>query len=478
MSTIRRVIKNTGWLTIAEAFGKGIGFVVTIVVARYLGDSEFGKYSFAMATVIVFAVLVDFGFHVFLAREISRNKDKIKEYISNITFLKIIFSIITYLILVGFLFIVGKPDDVKYFVYLSGIYMILNSFNVTLRGIYQGVEKMQYHAINYILEKIIYILLIFLFVTLDFGIPGIMYALIISSAIGLSYNIITVFKKFTFFLPKFKKSTIKFILKESSWFLLTGIFVAVYFKIDIVMLSIMKTDEVVGHYNAAYNLLFAFLFIPGVLTMPLLPVFSRYYKNNKDKLKKLISPLITYFLIAGAMLVFIFITLGPIVVGILYGQEFEPTKFLFQLLSFSFFFVFINYLLSALLSSVNKQKYSTIAAFVAMLINIIINLILIPKYGAAGAAIATIATEATVLLISIILLNRAISHFSKNNIYKYILLAASLIISSFALYYLYFFNAALALTVSLIILIILIILFKIVNLKDMKSVLSLIQKKD
>ena len=470
MSTVKKIINNTSWLAISEIIGKGISFASIVLIARYLGDEGFGKYAFAMAMAMIFIVFVDFGFHTFVTREIARKKQDAKIYLENLCVSKIILSIFIYIIMIGFVFIIGKPADIRHLVYLSGIYMILHSFNTFFRGVYQGVEKMKYHAINYILEKILFICLVVLFISLKFGIVGILYAIIISTGIGFIYNIFTIYFNITPFSFKINFKIIKKTFKKSFWFLATSVFIIIYFKIDILMLSLMKDDIVVGHYNAAYNLLYAFLFIPGVVTMAVYPVLSRLFKRNINLLKQKLNIITKYYILAAIPTVLFFFTLGPYLIKILYGNEFKSSMILFQVLSFAFLFVFISYILSFSLNAVDKQKYTTIAAAICMLVNIVINFLLIPSMAAMGAVIATIITEMLICILYLIFLNKAINIINKNTLIKLIKIIIIILLIAIAVYIGYYINNIIGLIMGMITFFISIIIFKLITKSDFQII--------
>src|SRR3989344_2863425 len=98
MNTLKTIAKNTGWLMIADIISRGLSFFLIIAIARYLGDSGLGKYSFVFAYVGLFSMFSDLGLSYFMVREVSRHKEKIQDYFGNILSLKLILGLLVIII--------------------------------------------------------------------------------------------------------------------------------------------------------------------------------------------------------------------------------------------------------------------------------------------------------------------------------------------------------------------------------------------
>ena len=399
MSTIRRVAKNTAVLTLADIINKILSMVFVIYLARHLGDAGFGKYSFAFSFANIFMIFADMGLTTLIVRDVARDKSQSSQYLGNIILIKSILAILVFGLIAIVITAMHYPYDTTMAVYIIGFSLILVSFSGSFASIFSAYEQMEYNAVISTLGKIIFVGLGLGAIFLGYGLIPIVSMFLISNIFALMLSVFIVFKKFT--KPKFEINYTfwKYLIKNSTPFLLTGIFASIYFYIDTIMLSVMKGDEVVGWYNASYNLLSALIPFTAMFMYAVFPVFSRFFKDSKDYLK--------IGFITSAKYLFIFalpITVGTTLISeniiyFFYQSEFSNSIIALQILIWAFLFISLNIVLYTLLNSINKQVLVTKATAFGAVINVILNLILIPKMSLIGASIATVITEMSLLFI-------------------------------------------------------------------------------
>ncbi|PIY97331.1 MAG: hypothetical protein COY66_00335 [Candidatus Kerfeldbacteria bacterium CG_4_10_14_0_8_um_filter_42_10] len=426
MSVVKKITKNTFWLAISSITSKLIGFGIVVLVARNLLSEGFGQYSFALSFGIIINVIADFGLSTLTNRDLARDRNQTKHYIENIIVIKTVLTAVAFALLVIILEFIDKPLYVKVIVFLASLYVVIESYNTFFYAVFRANEKMQFETISRILERGLILGLIALFFNLGYGIFFVFVAYIVGELISMLVTAIIVYKKFCHFtfridLPQWKK-----FLKPSLFFALTNVFIIVYFKIDVLMLSIMKNDRITGLYSSAYDLLFAFIFIPTIMNAVVFPRISFLARNFFDKFKILIQLLLKYFLIIAFPLSIGLYFTAPFLMKLIYGSDFLEAIPLFQLMSIVMVFVFLNFINGSYLNALDKQHISTIIAGICMVLNIAINLVLIPILAAKGAAIATIITEAVLALFSLL----AIKKFTGEPKAEFIILSAKLILAS------------------------------------------------
>ncbi|EKD49935.1 MAG: lipopolysaccharide O-side chain biosynthesis protein (O-antigen transporter), partial [uncultured bacterium] len=385
MSIVKRVTKNTLWLTIAEVACKGTGFVIALIVARYLGPENFGNYTTATSFVILFQVLADFGLRPLMVREVARSTKTAEKYLSNFITIKIFLSFITLAAIYVGLWIFKADSNLTILILLAALEMIFLSFSDLIRGLFQAFEKMKFETIVRTATKFLSFTLVVAVILLGLWTKSILAALAISAAFSMVLSLILAKKHFIKIKFAFDKTFLKNSLKQSMLFAVTNIFIAIYFKIDTVMLSKMRTAAEVGYYNTAYELVFAFMFIPGIFSAAVYPALSRYYNEDRQKLQELAAKFIKYYSVTAITLIIFLMLLGAPIIRFFYGAKYEPSILLFQQLTIVLIFVFINYLAGTFLNASNKQHVTTIAAGICAALNIGMNFLLIPQYGASGA---------------------------------------------------------------------------------------------
>lgn len=475
VSTIRRVAKNTTILFISQIISFILGFLYLMFSARYLGPESYGMLSFAIAITVIFGILSDLGLSQYIVRELSRNKFLADKYLGNAIVIKLITSTIMLCLLILAINLITNSPNTLILVYIMALYVIINSFSQILYSVFQSYEKMEYQAIGTIFYSIL--LLAITLLAIYYKLDVVFFALIylICSIILLIYNIIICNWKFISPKLEFNMNFWKLMVSESIFFLLALAFTEIYFNIDSVMLSIMIGNEAVGFYNAAYKLIFILLFIPSVLIISLFPVMSKHFESAKNILKIEYERTFKYlFILSLGIFIFGFLFADKIILMI-YGTKFTPSIGALQILICVIPIIFLTYFFGNLLGAINRQRFVAIVTFVSALFNIILNIILIPRYSYFGASLATVLTEISVFIFMFTYISQ---HFHKVSIINYILKPLiSVSILTILLSIIYPINWILAFIFGLIFYIPILYLLKVIDKNDIRIINELINRK-
>ena len=409
MNTVQRIAKNTAALFAAQFVVAILGLILSIFIARSLGDVIFGKYSFALAFTALFAVFSDLGYSTLLIREVARDKSQASKYLNNVLCMRALLSLIIFALIVITINVMGYLADTKNVVYLFGIYTLVVSFSAVFKVTFRAFEKMEYEAGITIIANIIRVSLGLLVLLLGYGLIELALVFLFSGVFDLLFSFLVCMRKFV--KPKieldfeFWKSTIKIALPLS----MLSIFGLIYMRIDTIMLSVMKGDAVVGWYNAAYNLVLGFKSIPHLFMNALFPLMSGYFVSSKDSLRDIYEKSFKYLFILGLPLAVGITLLADRIILLLYGQQFSNSIIALQILAWDVLLIFLYMCSAFVLASIDKQNQMIVFAGCTAFINVTLNLFLIPSFSYIGAAIATIAAEGF-LLISYLYLNSKYSY--------------------------------------------------------------------
>ncbi|MCX6821941.1 MAG: flippase [Candidatus Aenigmarchaeota archaeon] len=415
MNVIQRIVKNTSSLFIAQIVVSITSIIFSIFLARKLGDVEFGKYSFALAFVAFYGIFLDLGYDTLLIRDVARNKSHASRYLYNILGFRALSSLFIFIFIVITINLMGYPLDTKNAVYLFGIYTIVTALSAVFKITFRAFERMEYEAGITIVSNTIRVLLGLLVLLLGFGLIEVAFAFIFSSVFEIFISFYFCQKKFvkekSKLEIKFLKSTIKTALPLG----MLSIFAIIYVRTDTILLSVMKGDAVVGWYNAAYSLVMGFKPIPHLFMNALLPLMSYYSVSSIDLLKVVYEKAFKYLLLLGLPLSMGMFLLADKIILVFYGQEYSNAIIALQILAWDSVLLFLYGCVAFILVSIDKQNHMAIIAGLAALINVVLNLILIPSFSYVGSAFATILAE-TFLLVSYFYI--ASRHFHKLSIYK------------------------------------------------------------
>ncbi|MGC9516148.1 MAG: flippase [Methanomicrobiales archaeon] len=397
MTTAKKIAKNTGVLVLSQIVTYILGFIYVVYVARYLGAAGYGILSFGLAFTGIFAVAVDLGLNTITTRDLARDKKKASNYLGNVTAVKLILSIIVFILIALTINLLGYPPETVTVVYFLGLYVVVAAFSQMFYAIYQAYEEMEYQSIGQVLNTafILIFTLIAIYYQADLVLISSIYLL--GSILVLAYNLIVTYFKFTKFQLMINYSFWKSKVSEALPFGLTSIYGTIYTYIDSVMLSLMQGDLVVGWYSAAYRLILIVLYLPGIINQAIFPVMSKFYISSDDSLRRIQEKFFKYMLILGFPIGVGTTILADRIILLIFGEGFLPSIFALQILIWTIVITFCGAAFVKLFEASGRQMTITKVTGIGVLVNIVMNLVLIPILSFVGASIATVVTEIIVV---------------------------------------------------------------------------------
>jgi O-antigen/teichoic acid export membrane protein len=387
------VIKNTLYVFAGRASNAVFLFLLTMVVSRQLGPTLFGIFSFLTAVVVSANCFSNLGLDTWMVREVTKTPSQGKQYLSNIIGLKIGTSLVTIAIVFLIFRITTLPQTTLSLLWILSISLLFNTISQTLWHFGDCFKEFYYHSVLWAASNIIKtglgITLVLLFRDLEPLIWGVVSAELLS--LVLSYFVIR--QKFGPFIPEFQFSVWKGFLARSSSIALGMIFSVLYFRLDIVMLQLMTEENVVGFYSAAYKLFEVAVVLPHSFMLVLFPTLVEEYHKNQSQFKSRFKKALTIYSIIGGGIALMLWGFSHEVIRMIYGDKFLPSVGVLEVLSLAILLFFINFLLSNLLIASGREKINAWNLVGATVLNIILNLVWIPRYEAIGAAWATLFCE-------------------------------------------------------------------------------------
>ena len=393
MTTAKRIAKNSAFIFLGDAIGAILQLILVVYLIRCLGDVTFGKYAFVFAFTSLFMIFSDLGLSVLSIREIARDTSKAGEYLTNISITKFILSLITIVLIIVTINLMHYPHDTTLAVYIVGGVMVFTSFTSSFRCIFRAFERMEYETIINIVEKTVIFGSVMPVLFFGYGLIEVVSAMLIAQAFIFVLTLMVVIKKFTRPALSFDLSLCKSLIKKALPFGLASVFGIIYFQTDTIMLSMMKGDAVVGWYNAAYRLVMGVLFIPSAFVGALYPVLSRYFTSSKDSLMFVYEKSFKFLLMMAIPLGIGTTLLADRIIIFLYGANFVHSIIALQILIWVASMLFLTHIVGYTLASINKQLVDTRITGFAAILNVVLNLALIPTYSYVGAGIASIVSQ-------------------------------------------------------------------------------------
>lgn len=400
-----RVAKNTSYLTLALVMQKILSLVYFVYISRSVGAENIGQYLTALAITTVFGIFIDLGFSPVLIREIAKHKDATSKFLNTTLFFKVILALFAYIAVFGYVHTFHYTELTRSLVAVTGLVMVVDSMTLTLYAVFRGHQLLRYEAIGTVVNKIIIVTIGVLGLRAGYGVHFLTLALLTGSVFNLLYAG-TLLVRTMSWRPNFQfdVGTFKTLGRIAIPFAIASLFVTIYGYIDQVLLShpLLVGDKgpgFLGWYGTAYKLTFALQFVPAAVAAAIFPAMSAYYNANAELLRKTFERAMFYLMVIVIPMTVGIVILAKDIILSAYGEFFSPSILPLRILVLSLPFVFLNYPVGYLLNATDRQSRNTFHIGIAMVVNILLNLALIPRYTFNGAAVAS--TVSSVLLFSL-----------------------------------------------------------------------------
>jgi O-antigen/teichoic acid export membrane protein len=389
-----RYFKNTSWLLGEKILRVLVGLYVSIWIVRYLGPEQFGLLSYAQSFVFLFTAITTLGLDGIVVRELVIDENRRDKLLGSAFGLKLIGAILILPVL-GFAVQLTSNDsftNLLIFIIASGT--IFQSFNI-IDFYYQSKVLSKYVAlantISLTLSSAIKIALILNKAPLiAFAVMSIFDAFVLTLSL-IYYYIKT--SKLQLFAWQFEWHTAKGLLKDSWPLMLSGIVVSIYMKIDQVMIKEMMDIKSVGQYAAAVRLSEAFYFVPVIISNSLFPAIINAKRISTELYNERLQRLFTLMVVLAIIITIPITFLSEWIVILLYGEPYNQTGSVLMIHIWAGVFVFIGVASGKWFIAENLQKYSLYRTSSGVVVNILLNYIVIPKYGIQGAAVSTLISQ-------------------------------------------------------------------------------------
>jgi len=386
----KTIFKNTGCLFVSGIISQALFLIQIIFIARYLGAAGLGKYTFVFAFGSLFFILSNPGLANLTIRELARNKSKTGKYLGNLLIIKLCLCLVSSLLMVVIINLMNVSQELIISIYLLCFVFTIDTFTWTFYSAFRAYEKMQYEALTLLIQNTIIVGFALYFLING----GRIIQLILAFVIGKTISLITIIYFSCKLLPKpLLKIDLKFwkyLMIKSIPFLVICFFTLIIFKVDLIMLQFFKGETIVGLYEAAYTIIKNLIIFPSFFIISIYPLFSKYFIKDKEKLYNLYKKSFLYLFLFSLFIVIGCFIFGKFVILLMFGKEFIESVLILKLVSIGGFFLFLNLVNIYYLNATNKPIINAYIFILGAVMNIILNLILIPKYSYVGAAISSI----------------------------------------------------------------------------------------
>lgn len=388
-----RYFKNTSWLFAEKILRMIVGLFVGVWVARYLGPERFGLFSYAQAFVGLFVAIAGLGLDGIIVRELVENESKRDALLGTAFRLKLTGAFFVLIALAVAVTLSQQDSQTILLIFVIASATVFQSFNV-IDFYFQAKVLSKYVVYANIISLLLSSMVKIWLILNDAPLLYFAYSVLFDSFV-LSCGFVHFYRHKNRLLSSwyFDKKLALSLLKDSWPLILSGLVIAVYMKIDQIMIKEMLSVEAVGQYAAAVRISETWYFIPMVVASSLFPAIINAKKQSEAlyhvRLQKLYDLMVWMAIAIALPMTF----LSDWVVSLLYGEQYNQAGSVLMIHIWAGVFVFLGVAFSKYLTNENLTRKFFYRTTLGAVVNIILNYLLITKYGIKGAAIATLVAQ-------------------------------------------------------------------------------------
>lgn len=381
----------------------GLTLVLTVFLSRYLGASAVGKLYLADSLWAVAATLINFGMDTLLVKEVARSPARTAELFGTTVRLRCLFGVFGFGIVAFYGYLAGYPPETMYVVYIIGIASLISQCGDACRATLQGLERMEYIALGTIAGKAFAT-----FVSIGLLLLG--HGLLVIAAVTIGSALIYLLTQ----LSSLRRvHQLRFhrggglegwMLKASLPYFMMSILLVAYQKVDVIIISLLAHDTMVGWYGAAEKLFGTLMFIPVLFVTAVFPALARMHAEASRLRPWSVRKGFQLLLILGVPIGLGMVMIADSLVLLLFGDGFAKSGPVLAIMGVAMIFTYQNILLGHVLLSTDRQYGLTVLVGLATLATIPLDIVLVPwcqktfDNGAIGGALAYVITEAGVFI--------------------------------------------------------------------------------
>jgi PST family polysaccharide transporter len=386
-----QTFRGFSWLMADKLTSMAAALFVSIPIARHLGPADYGLLAFTLSFVAIVMPLSAAGLENIVTRELVERKDDQGVTMGTVLFLRKLIGAIVFLVFGLYCFFGPFPDDrVRiYAAILTGCAIAGNAsifqnwfianhkakyfaiFN-TGRTVLFSAIRLQQVVMGAPLEHFIYISAI------ELGISGLnawaAYLCARSEPLKLQVS----------------KSLAWLLLKRSWPLAASSVAASIYLKLDVVLLVTLSSSSEAGIYSAAARISEIWYFLPTLLMTAMFPTFLDIRRRSESEYSAFLQNTLDTLAAVGTLLAIFVAISSPLIVRVLYGQDFARASAVLSIHIWAGVFIFMRAVLSKWMIAEDLYMFSLFTHGSGAVLNVILNFVLIPKYGAIGAALSTL----------------------------------------------------------------------------------------
>ena len=393
MGITRRSGATATFILLGRLAGLLFNVTIVILITRYLGRETFGRYAFVEAYTLVLSTLAMGGSFSILIRETAKDRDQAGHYLGTALQIQSVFAILAFLVGIAVLPLFSADALVTRAVYVSAVASIIQVFANLHACIYTAFERTKYWALTMVIERALYLGLVAWVVVSDGSFLTIFWMKAFSFSVKLLVDAAIVRRRFTRTVWQLDVAAVRHFVHESFPLFFSDTFRVLDRQLGTLLLKLWSTVAQVGIFSAVYRLIDRMVILPDSIMAGFLPALSQLFASDRERLQALYGKVFKFFLLFALPIAVIGTLLTRPLVVLFFTEEYLESVPVLRILVWIVLCMFPNYLFKYVLTAMGKQRYETVSRFISVTMHLALGWLLIPRWGALGAATAALTAQ-------------------------------------------------------------------------------------
>ena len=388
---VARIVRNSLFVFLARALETLIRIVLVAITARYLGVELFGEFAFIMAIAALLIPILDFGVERIIVREISIDIANADKYVSSALILRMVFSIVLILAIITVTHMLHWDQRMALALFVATCSQIFLAFGIVFLGVFRSFERMEYDILLSFFHQLIKLTSIVVVVAYDLGLLSIFLAMALADLSKTVLQAITVSLKF--FRPRLilNLNYCKLLLKEAYPIAIFAFLAMMSFKVDVFILKYFRGPVEISLFEIPHRIIMQIQILSMSIVIALFPLLSRLAKSSRSSLEYAYEKVFKVLLNLSLPITILIIIWAKEIIIAVFGKEYLDASLALQILVGTLSSLFLTSLMNFTLISIGKQTLTIVSIVICFCVNLLLDLLLVPKYGYLGASVGTLA---------------------------------------------------------------------------------------
>ena len=396
--------RNVAQLGTAKVLNRGLGFAWSVVLARSLGVSGFGEYTYLVALTILLSLFAEGGFTSIVSRDVATDLDQIKRTVPTAMGLTVLFNLVACILLIGIAVIDTPTPGRLWRATLAAAYLPANGMFNVVSAVFRGRNRFDYDSAFNVINVLVFAALSAVALLLGWGVAGVVGAYVVRMYVVLAAATIVCARRIGVVGIALVADRARYLFKEGLPLVLSGAAAQVYVRIDIVILSLVAGTDAVAVYSVASRFADALTTAATALGFASLPLLAEMWRDDPRRAHRFARTTTRRTVMLAALALALGVAIARPLIRHLYGLPFAAGGPVLQILLITVPLYAVSQISSTLLIAAARQRVLVWIFGGAALVSIALNFFLASRwlyFGSAGAAVATSAVVTVALWLSV-----------------------------------------------------------------------------